>query len=652
MHKGVGESNGDEVYLNGHCNDNFSDIRFLEVNGTHWLDYWMERYTSGVNATVWVELDEITTNGTDFYIYYGNPGATPESDGEATWDFFDDFSGSEVDSTKWDEVNDPGGTVADGKLTINKTVSHAGIDHGYQTNGSYDDCRMVVRGKTNYSQAFASAVLLSQYGGLDCLNEIELRNLNAIQLRGDKRDCGGDVTNNVTNDNYAFDTYYTYYYVRQDADHIRAWEDGLFRGLITTNIRDASDPGAILVSFWGSTLRTQDVVVDWYGVGKYCSPEPELGVWVPDTSEPTPTPSPTPTSTATATPSPSPTATPTSTADPSGWGYHQQGTVNASASCGNQSDYQMQLVVHRGVGNSSGSDVYLNNHCDDNFSDVRFMEVNGTQWLDYWVEEYVSGVNATVWVEFDEILVGGTDFNIYYGDSNASPWSDGEATWEFFDDFPGSAVNGSKWDEVNGPDSTVANSELTISMTDSNAGICYGYQTNASFDDCRMLARGKTGYSQAAASAILIAQYNGWKCSNKIEMRNNNDIELRGDTRDCGGDLTINVINSDFATDTYYTYYYARQGDEHLRAWEDGAFVGEVTGNIRNASDPGAILISFWNSQWRTQDVVVDWFGVGKYCDPEPEMSSWIPDASEPTPSPTPTATATSTPTPTPTATS
>jgi hypothetical protein len=53
------------------------------------------------------------------------------------------------------------------------------------------------------------------------------------------------------------------------------------------------------------------------------------------------------------------------------------------------------------------------------------------------------------------------------------------------------------------------------------------------------------------------------------------------------------------------------------------------------------VLISFFNSQWRTQDIVVDWFGVGKYCAPEPEWGAWVPDASEPTSSPTPTPTAT-----------
>ena len=325
----------------------------------------------------------------------------------------------------------------------------------------------------------------------------------------------------------------------------------------------------------------------------------------------------------------------------SGWGYRQRGSVNSSAECGDLTDYQIRLVVHRGVGESSGEDVYLSYQGEEDFSDIRFAEVGKPGLLDYWVEEYTAGENATVWVEFEDISTAGTGFYIYYGNDSAGSESDGEATWDFFDDFPGDAVNSSKWDEVNSPAGTVADGELTIFMSYQDSGICRGYSTNDSFGSCRMVARGKTGYSQGGASAILMAQYNGFKCANKVEFRNNNDIELRGEMRDCGGDLTTNITNGDFATGTYYTYYYARQGDEHLRAWQDGEYVGEVTSDVRNASDPGAVLISFFSPNWKTQDLVVDWFGVGQYCAPEPEWGDWY--FTEPTPTPTPSATPTAT---------
>ena len=289
VYHGYGDSSVSDdfdVYLNNHCNDNFSDIRFLREGGVQWLDYWIEEYTTGDNATVWVEFDQISTGGTNFSVFYSNPGASSESDGEKTWDFFDDFPGSSVNSTKWDTINSPGGTVADSELTISKAETSFVIVHGYQTNTSFDDCRMVARGQTGHSQGQASSILISQYNGKDCLNKVEFRNYNDLWLRTDLRDCGGSNTNNVTNSNFALDTYYTYYYVREGTDHVRAWEDGAFVGQVTTNIRDASDPGAILVAFWGGVPRTQDIVVDWYGVGKYCDPEPAWGNWSPCKGEP------------------------------------------------------------------------------------------------------------------------------------------------------------------------------------------------------------------------------------------------------------------------------------------------------------------------------------------------------------------------------
>jgi len=308
----------------------------------------------------------------------------------------------------------------------------------------------------------------------------------------------------------------------------------------------------------------------------------------------------------------------------------------------------VRLVLHCGSGASNGSDVYLNGHCDANFSDVRFTEDDGTSLLDHWLEKgsLQPGDQTVFWVEFDTITPMGTEFYLYYGNPSASSASDGEATWDFFDDFEGSAVDTDKWDEVGSPGGTVANSELTISKTVTSSGVAHGYKTTTSFDDCRMVARGKTGYSQTAATAILISQYLSRRCSNKVEFRPANDIYLRADMAECDGGTTNNVTNYDFALNTYYTYYYVRQGGEHIRAWEDGEFVGEVTASIRDASDPGAILITFYNNEQRMQDIVVDWYGVGKYCSPEPTFFWDGEPIPTPSPSATPTATATCTPQP------
>lgn len=73
-----------------------SDIRFTASDGTALQDYWVESWDSSGTSKIWVE---VTTSGTStIYMYYGNAAAGSSSDGNATFDFFDDFSG---DLSKW-----------------------------------------------------------------------------------------------------------------------------------------------------------------------------------------------------------------------------------------------------------------------------------------------------------------------------------------------------------------------------------------------------------------------------------------------------------------------------------------------------------------------------------------------------------------------
>lgn len=99
-------------------------------------------------------------------------------------------------------------------------------------------------------------------------------------------------------------------------------------------------------------------------------------------------------------------------------------------------DYQKKITVYKGEGEDSDGVVYLSNHCEDDFDDIRFTEDDGATLMDYYIESYVSGVSAVVVIEFayfpaspDEI-----DFYIYYGKPAAASQSNGTNTFDFFDD--------------------------------------------------------------------------------------------------------------------------------------------------------------------------------------------------------------------------
>lgn len=105
----VGKTSGGEVNCGGHCNDNFSDVRFVRENNLTLLPYYLENYTVGAQGTFWVNN---TYNDTYILMYYGNPNCHNLSNGNTTFLFFDDFEDGNLNkwsSTHADFSIQPGG---------------------------------------------------------------------------------------------------------------------------------------------------------------------------------------------------------------------------------------------------------------------------------------------------------------------------------------------------------------------------------------------------------------------------------------------------------------------------------------------------------------------------------------------------------------
>lgn len=107
----------------GHCNNNFSDIRFACSNGTS-IPYFIQNYTDGSRADVWVKNEY---NVSDFYIYYGNVNAVNDSNGTRTFLVYDDFNDGVINTTKWDTGTDGGATIQEklGKIFITSSQSES-----------------------------------------------------------------------------------------------------------------------------------------------------------------------------------------------------------------------------------------------------------------------------------------------------------------------------------------------------------------------------------------------------------------------------------------------------------------------------------------------------------------------------------------------
>jgi len=88
-----------------HVNNDGSDIRFSDAF-PYWVGnlypYWIEKWDSvNQEAKIWVKVPSIPANSSvSFYMYYGNPNVTSVSDGDATFEFFDDFDTVPTDLEK------------------------------------------------------------------------------------------------------------------------------------------------------------------------------------------------------------------------------------------------------------------------------------------------------------------------------------------------------------------------------------------------------------------------------------------------------------------------------------------------------------------------------------------------------------------------
>ncbi|MHC1578042.1 MAG: DUF2341 domain-containing protein [Candidatus Methanospirareceae archaeon] len=82
-----------------------SDLRFVNAGGEgEELSYWLEKFDAeNETSRVWVKVPEIPADGeAELKMLYGNPSVESASNGSAVFEFFDDFEGTGLDTSKWE----------------------------------------------------------------------------------------------------------------------------------------------------------------------------------------------------------------------------------------------------------------------------------------------------------------------------------------------------------------------------------------------------------------------------------------------------------------------------------------------------------------------------------------------------------------------
>jgi hypothetical protein len=428
-------------YVTSKMKSDFSDMRFTANDGLSLIPFWIESYTPSSSATVWVKVPSIPASGSaTIYMYYGNPSAASASNGTATFEFFDDFSGSTLNSNKWNEnaVNTITDTVSNYFRFEDATKSpppivpepywvYDGTDTGSQHQAKWTPpSQFVIEWKSAISdtsadqmgQALVGVVapdntVIGAAGHQDWMG-VESMPERGIVTESVASSLGSGVSGLTGFPYYArksvSTTDTTYWKIVYNGATLKFYDNDGFFGEAAAS--STVSKIALIGAGYGGYPYLDYVQINNVKVRKYASSEPssfegsEQTYGVPYT---------------------------TGWWDTS-WQYRKPITVT-DTSGSLLTGYQVNMVID-----------YIPSKINPDFSDIRFTASDKMTMIPYWVEGYVPSSSATVWVKVPSIPASGSaTIYMYYGNPSVASASDGTATFEFFDYFPGNTLDADKW---------------------------------------------------------------------------------------------------------------------------------------------------------------------------------------------------------------
>jgi len=278
VHYGSGADHGEDVYLNHNVRVDFGDVRFMDEDGATELDYWMQEKVNGRYAIFWVEVaDDLSSNNQTIYLYYGNSSLSTTSNGVDTFIFFDDFSGSSLDTNKWELLQGDVG-IANSSLEITGTTGIRGSIRTRQT-FSYG-VALHSKAKGNDTEQWSQRWHLMKVGSgqnVSCLgvygwnfdNQIGYRTRNSYENLEYTVVTISDLTTW-----HIFETRWTWSAWDQSGKAIYLVDEEI--KATHTNYVPTTD---LHIKFTEGNVDCGTVYTDWIFLRKFVHPEPSHGAW-------------------------------------------------------------------------------------------------------------------------------------------------------------------------------------------------------------------------------------------------------------------------------------------------------------------------------------------------------------------------------------
>jgi len=127
------------------------------------------------------------------------------------------------------------------------------------------------------------------------------------------------------------------------------------------------------------------------------------------------------------------------------WSYRKRIPISNTTSV-DLFNYQVRIHVASSSPELAGADVGCDDHCQDDFDDVRFTTTDGRTLMDYWTEATTTASSSVFWVKIPHLEANATtNIYMYYGNDSVGTVSNGDDTFIFFDDFL-HLLDGSTWE--------------------------------------------------------------------------------------------------------------------------------------------------------------------------------------------------------------
>ncbi len=299
-----------------------------------------------------------------------------------------------------------------------------------------------------------------------------------------------------------------------------------------------------------------------------------------------------------------------------GWltGYkHRARFKIAFSTDGEQTNYQKQLAITKGVGANTAGSLYLQNEALNWPYDIRFTRGDGTTLLNFWREES-DATDGAWWTKVDDILADADYYGFaYWGKADAVDASSGDNTFIFFDDFL--SALGAAWTSVGTV--SVAGGILTIGGAIADGSVLtaatYGATVAARFSAKivgPLTGSGGHGFFTSLMSTTPDSQYWG---ANALGAQQCQPLSTKDSVYTAG-------TRRDALLGAYHTYDVIRNGSTSVIFNYDNTLSDTIITNV--ATDN--IGLGAW-SDYSAHDArqYWDWCLIRKYTANEPAWGDW-----------------------------